>query len=463
MVRADEQDQIYKTEDGKYQAIVNKIKQLNENNQPVLVGTISVAKSEIVSKYLNREGIKHEVLNAKQHESEAKIIAQAGQPGAVTVATNMAGRGVDILLGGNPAKDEDRKSVIDAGGLFVLGTERHESRRIDNQLRGRSGRQGDPGVSQFFISMEDDLMRIFGGERLKNMMERLGLPEDQPIEHKLISRSIESAQRRVEGHNFDIRKHLVEYDDVMNKQREVLYKKRKGILEIDPGKDSALHEETLGKMSEEELKTYKQRTSKIPLPTLFNVEKRVSLSVIDQLWVEHLNTMDQLRDSIGLRGYAQVDPLIAYKEESFSLFQRLLHSIDDEILNLLLKIDFDSILIQMQPPAPPVPENVLEYHGADTKEGSDAIEEVVEQESTDIVTAPDSLPAPKEKNLSADKEKVEREIKKSGDVITSVRSVSDKMNRAVESQSTTTDEKKVGRNDPCPCGSGKKYKRCHGR
>lgn len=455
MVRSDHQDQIYKTADGKYSAIVEKIKDLNSKGQPVLVGTVSVTKSEIVSRLLKKSGIKHEVLNAKQHEREAKIIAQAGQPGAVTVATNMAGRGVDILLGGNPAIKIDRGKVIEAGGLFVLGTERHESRRIDNQLRGRSGRQGDPGESQFYISMEDDLMRIFGGERLKNMMGRLGLPEDQPIEHKLISRSIESAQRRVEGHNFDIRKHLVEYDDVMNKQREVLYSRRRKILDINVSTDSSFHEETIAKLSKEELEEYKKRTSKVPLPALFNIEKRVSLSIIDQLWVEHLNTMDQLRDSIGLRGYAQVDPLIAYKEESFSLFQRLLHTIDDESINLLLKIDFEGIVPQAAPPAPVQPTNVLEYHGADDKMGAEAIEEVVEEETTNIVPAPQDLPVEQKEEPT--------ETKPLDDVVTTVRSVSDKMNRAVESQTTSSGIKKAGRNDPCPCGSGKKYKKCCGK
>ncbi|HOR57381.1 MAG TPA: preprotein translocase subunit SecA, partial [bacterium] len=223
MVRKDKQDLIYKTVDGKYNAIAEKIEEVHKRGQPVLVGTVSIEKSEKLSKLLRQRGIKHEVLNAKHHEREAAIIAQAGRPGAVTVATNMAGRGVDIVLGGSPLNKNKRDEVMEAGGLFVLGTERHESRRIDNQLRGRSGRQGDPGESRFYISLEDDLMRIFGGERLKNMMERLGLPDDQPIENKMISRAIESAQRRVEGHNFDIRKHLVEYDDVMNKHREVIY------------------------------------------------------------------------------------------------------------------------------------------------------------------------------------------------------------------------------------------------
>ncbi|MCX6809558.1 MAG: preprotein translocase subunit SecA [Candidatus Berkelbacteria bacterium] len=329
MIRSDLQDQIYKTEDAKFDAIVKKIKELNDKNQPVLVGTISIAKSEKLSKLLNRVGIKHQILNAKHHEKEAKIITQAGRSSQVTVATNMAGRGVDIILGGNPPIKEDAEIVKKAGGLYVLGTERHESRRIDNQLRGRAGRQGDSGASQFFISMEDELMRIFGGQKLQNLMGRLGLPDDQPIEHSLISKSIESAQRRVEGHNFDIRKHLVEYDDVMNKQREVLYRRRRKILMLDPTKDDSLHGEILAKLAEAEAQDFKARTAKVPIPNLFELERRIFLSIIDQFWIEHLNTMDQLRDSIGLRGYGQVDPLIVYKEESLTLFEGLLRSIDE--------------------------------------------------------------------------------------------------------------------------------------
>lgn len=230
MVRLDQADKVYKSEMGKFKAVVENIKQLHATGQPTLVGTISIEKNEILSELLNQEGIPHEVLNAKNHAREAAIIAQAGRKGAVTIATNMAGRGVDIILGGNPPDEAAAEFVKQAGGLFVIGTERHESRRIDNQLRGRSGRQGDPGSSQFYISLEDDLMRIFGGDRVKGLMERLGLPEDVPIENKMVSRSIESSQKKVEGHNFDIRKHLVEYDDVLNKQRESIYTRRRSIL-----------------------------------------------------------------------------------------------------------------------------------------------------------------------------------------------------------------------------------------
>ena len=442
MIRRDLQDQIYKTAEGKYQAIVEKIKELNEKNQPVLVGTISIEKSERISKLLKRTGVKHEILNAKQHEREAKIIIQAGRVGAVTVATNMAGRGVDIILGGNPPKAADREKVLKSDGLFVLGTERHESRRIDNQLRGRSGRQGDPGVSQFFVSMEDDLMRIFGGERLKKIMERLGLPDDQPIEHSLISRSIESAQRRVEGHNFDIRKHLVDYDDVMNRQREVLYKKRRKILLLYPKSQDFLHKEIISKLAEDERKDFEERINKVPLPIVFDIERRICLSVIDQLWIEHLNTMDQLRDSIGLRGYAQVDPLIAYKEESFKLFERLVHAIDDEAISILMKVGFEETRSANLPSAP---QENLEFKGADETAGSAVIEE----------GAGSALPVKSEEALIEQRE--------SG-VVTMVRNVGDKMNQAVRvSQGSSDTGKKVGRNDPCPCGSGKKYKKCCGR
>ncbi len=446
MIRRDTQDQIYKTFETKLNAIVSKVKELNENGQPVLIGTISIEKSEVISRLLKKEGVPHEVLNAKQHEREAKIIAQAGRLGAVTVATNMAGRGVDIILGGNPPESGRAEKVIEAGGLFVLGTERHESRRIDNQLRGRSGRQGDPGMSQFYVSMEDDLMRIFGGEKLKNMMDRLGLPNDQPIEHSMISKSIESAQKRVEGHNFDIRKHLVEYDDVMNKQREVIYSRRRRILNLNPTQDNFLHEQVLAKMSEEEQKTYKKTTEKIPLPMLFDVERRVYLATIDQLWVEHLNTMDALRDAIGLRGYGQVDPLIAYKEESFNLFSGLIRAVDDEAIGVLVKIDFSSASQAPSQPEPPDANLVLE--GADLADGADAIQQTINEETTDLVEAKPALPEVRET-----------------DVVVRVRDVGDRMGRAVDGahEPAVTSALKVGRNDPCPCRSGKKFKKCHGR
>lgn len=446
MIRADKQDQIYKTELGKFTAIVEKIKELSEKGQPVLVGTISIEKSEVLSKMLKRAGVKHEVLNAKAHEKEAKIIAQAGRRGAVTVATNMAGRGVDILLGGSPQVKEDAQEVRELGGLFVIGTERHESRRIDNQLRGRSGRQGDPGVSQFYISMEDDLMRIFGGDRLKNMMERMGLPEDQPIEHSFISKSIESAQRRVEGHNFDIRKHLVEYDDVMNRQREVFYRKRKSILRLDIEKDESLNEEIKSKLSEEELSDFEKTTKNVEPRLVRDLERKVYMSIMDQLWVEHLNTMDQLRDSIGLRGYAQVDPLIAYKEESLRLFEALMRQIDDEAIDMLLKVKIEASPVKtvQQPTAPA---NPLEYHGADEAAGAEVIKDTGDSLETAVQKAPEKAPV---------------KTSDSGIKIT-VRDASKKMEQATRQQTQSAKNSRAGRNDPCPCGSGKKYKKCCGK
>jgi len=479
MIRADLQDQIYKSEEAKFNAISAKIKSLNENGQPVLVGTISIEKSEILSRLLRRNGVKHEVLNAKAHEREAKIIAQAGRFGAVTVATNMAGRGVDIILGGSPQVKSESEKVKSSGGLFVLGTERHESRRIDNQLRGRSGRQGDEGISQFFISMEDDLMRIFGGDRLKSMMERLGLPDDQPIEHSFISKSIESAQRRVEGHNFDIRKHLVDYDDVMNRQREVFYKRRKKTLLLDIEKDENLHEEILDKLGDEEKESFKENIRGYEDKAVRDIEKRIYLSVMDQLWVEHLNTMDQLRDSISLRGYGQVDPLVAYKQESLSLFEGLMRQIDDEAIDVLLKVKIEPA--QNRPPTPP--ENPLEYHGADTKSGAEAFEEVKNESETAIEEAPDSSVALKESmpakqraggaRLVRDSRQIDdlgesnennKPMSISNGVKVTVRDASKKMNRAVESSATSpANFNKVGRNEKCPCGSGKKYKKCCGK
>jgi preprotein translocase subunit SecA len=437
MVRQDLQDQIYKTEAAKYNAIVEKVKKLNEAGQPVLIGTISIAKSEKISLLLKRSGVKHKVLNAKHHEKEALTIAQAGKYAAVTVATNMAGRGVDILLGGNPIDEKEKSKVIKAGGLYVIGTERHESRRIDNQLRGRAGRQGDPGVSEFFISMEDDLMRIFGGERLKNLMDRLGLPDDQPIEHSLISKSIETAQRRVEGHNFDIRKHLVEYDDVMNKQREVLYTKRKKILKLDHKTDDYLHNQIIEKMSDEEVQEYRKKIKNVPNEVYRYFERRICLNVIDQLWVDHLNTMDQLRDSIGLRGYGQVDPLIAYKQESFALFKRLLNNVDDELISILSKISFAQA--PNLPPVPPQEKNMILAGG----EEADSSENISEAANSNVTAVAE---------------------KTSNQVTTSVRSIADKMDNAVVSKpATATQGNKIGRNDPCPCGSGKKYKKCCGK
>lgn len=477
LVRHDVSDRVYKNATGKYRAVAERVKELHEKGQPVLLGTISIEHNELLSQLLTANGIPHNVLNAKHHEREAEIIAQAGKLGAVTVATNMAGRGVDILLGGNPVNIEEARKVRELGGLAVIGTERHESRRIDNQLRGRSGRQGDPGVSQFFVSMDDDLMRIFGSDRMKNLMTRLGVPDDMPIENKIVSRSIETAQSRVESHNFDIRKHLVEYDDVMNKHRDVIYKKRNEILEMKP---EALREHIHGLVTaeiehlvsfhtnkedgdwdvkeicdalkgmfglsaeesieaiekfkhqentdgEEMISDAQQRTDliehftakakaayaamieKVPdADAAYQAEKAFALRAIDVLWVDHLSQMSFLRDSIGLRGYGQRDPLVEYKRESYQLFQALLSNIQREIVYNIYKIGQLKQFAQVQ--------HQHEHKHVEHKYSAPAKEmEAPENEDTYHSTKKDAT------------------------------------------------GEKIGRNDPCPCGSGKKYKKCHGK
>lgn len=411
--RLDLADAIYKTEESKYKALAAHIKQLQEKGQPVLVGTISISKSERLAKLLKASGVKHSVLNAKQHQKEGAIVAQAGLPGAVTVATNMAGRGVDIVLGGAPPSKDAAKSefalwekrhqeVIDSGGLFVLGTERHESRRIDNQLRGRSARQGDPGESQFYLSMEDDLMRIFGGDRMKRLMEQLKIPEDMAINNKLLSRAIEQSQTRVEGYNFDLRKQLVEYDDVTNRQREAIYNRRRRILMAeDPANWGILHDELMTTFTEEEAKTYGERSASWAEDVLAQVERLTILRAIDVLWVEHLKNLEDLRESIGLRGYGQRDPIVEYKQESYQLFQDLQAAIDEQVKNMLLHVEVEPTTQIAEPAA---------------------------TERKDL-------------HLSG------------GDV--------------QEPKTVVNTNKKLGRNDPCPCGAidpqtGKvyKYKKC---
>lgn len=408
--RDDLRDRVYKNELGKFKAVVREIKARYEKKQPVLVGTVSIEKNELLSELLRMEGIPHNVLNAKNHEREGEIIAQAGKPGAVTIATNMAGRGVDIILGGNPPDKTVAEEIRALGGLHVLGTERHESRRIDNQLRGRAGRQGDPGSTQFYVSMEDDLMRIFGSDRIKNMMERLGLPDDEAIENGMLTRSLEQAQRKVEGHNFDIRKHLLEYDDVLNKHRMVVYRKRRELLELanQPTKENV--RPLTGKLFEaieadiEQLvafhtieedpaawelnKIEDQLKTILPASTDFTgvldvlktqlegkddhaarrthliesimkllkkayesiestlgdfvmmeeVEKAVMLRTMDDLWVEHLQTMDYLRHSIGLQSYGQRDPLVEYKKEAFRLFNEMMSTVNSRVARTIFKI-----------------------------------------------------------------------------------------------------------------------------
>ncbi len=460
MVRKDLSDVVYKTEEGKFRAIVERIKELNKEGQPVLVGTIAIEKSEYLSALLQREGIAHEVLNAKHHEKEAEIVAKAGQKGSVTIATNMAGRGTDIKLG---------NGVREVGGLFIIGTERHEARRIDNQLRGRSGRQGDPGFSQFYVSLEDELMKRFGGDKLKSMMTSLGLPEDQPIQNAIISKTIESAQSKIEGINFDIRKHVLEYDDVMNKQREVIYKKRSDILNLrdtksemfnyiseeiekmislictkeedwdtdciakevrnifplekdakkqldaikndkvknDAEKINAMVEYLLG----EAKKNYSQKESEIGEENMRNVERMIMLQIIDNLWMNHLDEIDYMRQGIGLRGYGQRDPLVEYKREAFQMFSGLVENIRYSIVNTIFRI----APAKSATPQASKEEN-LQFKGAD---------EQISQFSGSRATTNQ----PKEETK----------------------------------QAPIINKNKVGRNDPCPCGSGKKYKKCCGK
>ncbi len=470
MIRADHADLVYKTTEGKFRAVVNEIQERHEAGQPVLVGTLAVETSEMLSKRLERLRIPHQVLNAKQHEKEAQVIAQAGQSGAVTIATNMAGRGVDILLGGNPeglAREDlrrkgydlaqlepeawqealerakascaqNREVVVQAGGLHVVGTERHEARRIDNQLRGRSGRQGDPGSSRFYVSLEDDLMRRFGGPAVAKMMDRLGVDEDTPIEHDMVSRAIASAQIRVEGYNFDLRKHILEYDDVVNQQRQVIYDQRRLILSeanLKPIVLEILQDElralvtsyTVGYPEDWDLKTlhasmdriihlppahstatwanmsaqqitdqvlelaeagYDAHEQSMSTEEMRRLERVVMLRIIDNRWVRHLTSLDELREGIGLRAIGQRNPLVEYKREAFESFESLLASIKSDIANAILNVRF-----QAQPSLP----RAMRYAGA------------------------------------------------SGGSAGSMRPAR---------------KAKVGRNDPCPCGSGLKYKNC---
>lgn len=487
MVRIDHPDVVYRTEKEKFQAIADEIKEYAERGQPVLIGTISIEKSERLSTMLKHRGVKHHVLNAKFHEKEAEIIAQAGQKGAVTIATNMAGRGTDILLGGNAEalfkqqviyRGEDlteeqkaeafetikatceanKREVLDLGGLHIVGTERHESRRIDNQLRGRAGRQGDPGSSRFFLSLEDDLLRIFASERVSNLMLKLGMEEGVPIEHRMVTKSIENAQKKVEAHNFEIRKHLLEYDDVMNKQREVIYKHRQSVLKatdvtedilgmieqagealvdtfcpaeqyaeewdlkglaeaiqgqfgvdlIQPDDMKDMGREGLQEEISEKLKgAYQDKVQSLiqdqgATPDLIHyVERTILLQMIDQHWKDHLWGMDQLKDGIGLRGYGQKDPLAEYKREGYDMFAGMMTRIKNDTLERLFK--FQLVRGERPGPEPEAPR-----------------------------------PAQLNLNRGADSASAERP-------------------RTVQRV-----EEKVGRNDPCPCGSGKKYKKCHG-
>ena len=410
--RIDNGDLIFQTEKGKFKAIARTVKELNEKGQPVLIGTASIEKNELLSAYLMREGIPHEVLNAKKHEQEGEVIAQAGHKGRVTIATNMAGRGVDIKLGGNPGSPEKYEEVKKLGGLFVLGTERHEARRIDNQLRGRSGRQGDEGETQFFVSLEDSLMRVFASDMIKKMMGRFGIAEDEPIQNSLITRSLESAQTKIEGFNFDSRKHVLEYDDIMNQQRSAVYDKRRKIMlgsEDDIKKDLAeliAEDEEMQKIVEDKKKQFGEER-------FLDAFRKLMLQVIDMLWVEHLEVMDYTRGSVNLRAYGQRDPLIEYKKEGLKLFKDMENSIDDNILKLLPNLGGNAFAQERQ--------KVKEIH----------------EEGSILANQQNQSQKPQDVQSSA-------------------------LHTSTDNTHTPSGEK-IGRNDPCYCGSGKKFKKCHGK
>ena len=345
VVRIDHSDSIFQTEKGKFQAIAKQVKELNRKGQPVLIGTISIEKNELLSAYLKQEGVPHTILNAKNHEKEGEIIAQAGRRGAVTIATNMAGRGIDIKLGGNPIVQEEYEFVKNAGGLYVLGTERHEARRIDNQLRGRAGRQGDPGATQFYVSLEDDLMRVFGSERIKTMMGRFGIPEDLPIENKFIGKQLESAQEKIEGFHFDARKNTLEYDDVMNHQRQSIYERRQKMMKAEKDEIEKLLEQVLENREEKEKleNIIKEKREKLGDESFFETVRRIALYTTDTLWMEHLEAMDYLRSSVNLRAYGQREPIVEYKKEGLMMFKEMEQVFKEQVLSLIQTINIENV------------------------------------------------------------------------------------------------------------------------
>jgi len=346
VARIDQNDLIFQTETGKWKAIARKIKEISQKGQPVLIGTVSIEKNELLAEYLKKEGVKHELLNAKNHEREGEIIAQAGRYGAVTIATNMAGRGVDIKLGGNPSTPEEAERVKSAGGLFVLGTERHEARRIDNQLRGRSGRQGDPGETQFFVSLEDSLMRVFASDTIKKMMGRFGIPEDEPIENGLITRSLETAQTKIEGFNFDSRKHVLEYDDVMNLHRKSIYEKRRKML---VGSDAEVIDELYSILDTSDtdfMKSVEDKKISLGEDQFSSLIRQLYLRTIDTLWVEHLEAMDYLRSSVNLRAYGQRDPLVEYKREGLRLWKDMQQNMNGTIVSAIPHLGVSEVQAQ---------------------------------------------------------------------------------------------------------------------
>jgi preprotein translocase subunit SecA len=343
IVRADHTDLIFQTEKGKFQAIAKKVKELNLKGTPVLIGTISIEKNELLSVYLKQEGVQHTILNAKNHEKEGEIIAQAGKRSAVTIATNMAGRGIDIKLGGNPIVKEEYEFVKSVGGLFVLGTERHEARRIDNQLRGRSGRQGDPGATQFYVSLEDDLMRVFGSERIKTMMGRFGIPEDQPIENRFINRTLESAQAKIEGFHFDARKQTLEYDDVMNHQRKIIYERRQKMLRADKTEIEGLLTDISGTREGFD-KIIEEKRKKLGDEAFFETVRRIAFYANDMLWMEHLEAMDYLRSSVNLRAYGQREPIVEYKKDGLAMFKEMEEVFKEQVSSLVGTINTENVV-----------------------------------------------------------------------------------------------------------------------
>jgi preprotein translocase subunit SecA len=531
MIRLENPDVVYRTEDEKFRNAAKEIKTFQERGQPVLVGTISVEKSERLATILKKMAIRHEVLNAKNHEREAHIVAQAGRKGSVTVSTNMAGRGTDILLGGNPeemARDVMRKQgmapereefnadwerilgevraqcavehdeVVALGGLHIVGTERHDSRRIDNQLRGRAGRQGDPGSSRFFLSLQDDLLRIFGGERMQNLMLRLGMEEDIPIESKLITKRIAAAQKAVEAQNFESRKHLLEYDDVMNKQRQAVYGMRRQLLEgmdqkervmemtrsvaagivikncpenvrpsewdlnpiqtdmltafgvrINPADLTGLNAlQVEDDLFEKARAAYQAKEDLVGASLLREAERNIMLHVIDDQWKDHLLSMDHLKEGIGLRGYGQKDPLVEYKKESYTLFTDLMDRIEDETVRYLYFLRFEQ-----NPNALPFAEADSEYE----EEGEEERREAEEAERRRQV-------AEEQQRLAAQSavQDMTRGIQKQHEKELKDLVFSGTNGSGTASKTVSNGAPKVGRNDPCPCGSGKKYKKCHG-
>lgn len=330
--RVDNNDLIFMTEEGKFEAIAKKVKELHAKGQPVLIGTVSVEKNELLSAYLKRSGIPHKVLNAKNHEEEGSVTAQAGAKGSVVIATNMAGRGVDIILGGSPVDPEKQAEVVALGGLFVIGTERHEARRIDNQLRGRAGRQGDPGETQFYVSLDDELMRVFGSDRIRGMMKRLGVPADQPITHRLVSNALESAQKKIEGFHFDARKSTLEYDTVLSHQREVTYTRRRAMVEGDIDHIKSVFSELVG--DNEEIKTIAEKFEKDHGGEFWESVRRIILYTIDTLWVEHIDTLEHMRQSVGLRAYGQREPIVEYKKEATYLFREMEARLKEQVITM---------------------------------------------------------------------------------------------------------------------------------